>query len=108
MKAHIYLSELMQPWFYFSFMETKSLSDKPKREAIAVELEIENIFYDIIRDGIDTKAFRDVNARLLASLCKAMMQDWYLKRRKYRNQGTTVTQYADFVGDMLESHLLPR
>lgn len=108
LKAHIYLSEIMQPWFYFSFMETKSLPPKAKKEAIAVELEIENIFYGIIREGIDQKVFRDVNARLLASLCKAMMQDWYLKRRKYSNQGTTVTQYADFVGEVLQSHLLPR
>jgi AcrR family transcriptional regulator len=108
LKAHIYLSEIMQPWFYFSFMETKSLPDKAKKEAIAVEKEIEDIFYDIIREGIAQKAFRDVNARLLASLCKAMMQDWYLKRRKYSIQGTTVTQYAEFVGEVLKSHLLPR
>jgi hypothetical protein len=37
-----------------------------------------------------------------------MMQDWYLKRRKYSIQGTTVTQYAEFVGEVLKSHLLPR
>ena len=106
-KAHVYLSELMQPWFYFSFMEVKSLPARQKKEAIAVELEIEGIIHDIILQGIEAEAFRRVNARLLASLCKAMMQDWYLKRRKYSNQGTNVTQYAEFVGDMLESYLIP-
>ncbi|NYT62126.1 TetR/AcrR family transcriptional regulator [Alcaligenaceae bacterium] len=107
-KAHVYLSELMQPWFYFSFMEVKSLPKKQKQEAIAVELEIESIIYDIIEEGMAAGVFRRLNAHLLASLCKAMMQDWYLKRRKYRNQGTSVTQYAEFVGDVLGSYLNPR
>jgi AcrR family transcriptional regulator len=106
-KAHVYLSELMQPWFYFSFMETKSLPEKQKKEAIAIELEIENIIYDILQEGMATGAFRKTNARLLASLCKAMMQDWYLKRRKYSNQGVSATQYAEFIVALLESRLLP-
>lgn len=105
-KAHVYLSELMQPWFYFSFMETKSLPERHKKEAIAVELEVENIIHKIIQDGIEANIFRSVNAKLLASLCKAMMQDWYLKRRKYNNQGTDVTQYAEFVGDILQNYLI--
>src|SRR5690606_34511972 len=91
-KAHVYLSELMQSWFYFSFMEAKSLPEKQKKEAIAIELEVENILYDIIQEGIAAGDFQEVNARLLASLCKAMMQDWYLKRRKYSNQGVSATQ----------------
>src|SRR3546814_12010805 len=82
----------MQPWFYFSFMETKSLPEKQKKEAIAIELEIENIICDIIQDGMATGAFKQVNARLLASVCKAMMQDWYLKRRKYRPPEVNATQ----------------
>lgn len=106
-KAHIYLSELMQPWFYFSFMEAKSLPERHKREAIAIELEVENIFFAIIEEGISQSAFRTVDARLLASLCKAMMQDWYLKRRKYSRQNVGVTQYADLVGDVLDRYLRP-
>ena len=104
-KAHVYLSELMQPWFYFSFMETKSLPDRQKKEAIAIELEVETILFDIIHEGIEAGAFRPVNARMLASLCKAMMQDWYLKRRKYSNQGVDATQYAEFIGSVLDRYL---
>src|SRR5690606_33578713 len=106
-KAHVYLSELMQSWFYFSFMEAKSLPEKDKKAAIAIELEVENILYDIIQEGIANKDFKPVNARLLASLCKAMMQDWYLKRRKYSNQGVSATQYAEFIGSVLHSYLNP-
>lgn len=106
-KAHVYLSELMQPWFYFSFMEAKALPDKHKKEAIAIELEIEDMLCDIIQDGIRAQTFRSINARLLASLCKAMMQDWYLKRRKYNNQDVSATQYAEFIGQVLDRYLLP-
>lgn len=105
-RTHLYLSELMLAWFNFSFMEAKSLPPKEKKDAIAIELEIENIIFDIISQGIRAGVFKPVDARLLSSVTKAMMQDWYLKRRKYRNQGVNVTQYAEFVRDVLESYLL--
>ncbi len=105
--AHLYLSELMLPWFYFSFMEVKSLPKKEMKTAIAVEQEIEDIFFAIIAEGIATGRFREINARLLSSMIKAMMQDWYLKRRKYRNQGVSVSQYVDFVVAMLTASLSP-
>ncbi|QAA92712.1 TetR/AcrR family transcriptional regulator [Pollutimonas thiosulfatoxidans] len=104
-KAHVYLSELMQPWFYFSFMETKALPDKHKKEAIAIELEVENMLCAIIEAGMGAGVFRRINARLLASLCKAMMQDWYLKRRKYSNQCVSATEYAEFIGQVLDCYL---
>lgn len=37
LKAHVYLSELIRPWFYFSFMEAKSLPPVEKQNAIATE-----------------------------------------------------------------------
>ncbi|KAA0889914.1 TetR/AcrR family transcriptional regulator [Pusillimonas sp. ANT_WB101] len=104
-RAHVYLSELLQPWFYFSFMETKSLPEKQKKEAIAIELEVEDFLRTIIDEGVTGKVFREVNAQLLASVCKAMMQDWYLKRRKYRNQQVDATGYADFIGSVLARYL---
>jgi AcrR family transcriptional regulator len=105
-KAHVFLSEIMQPWFYFSFMEAKSLPQDQKRQAIAVEQEVEDIFHDILADGVRAGVFKEGNARLLASLCKAMMQDWYLKRSKYGRQQVDATQYAQFVFSVLEAYLL--
>ncbi len=106
-KAHIFLSELMQPWFYFSFMETKSLPDVHKKQAIDVELEIEDILFGIIQEGIAQDVFAVEQPRLVASSCKAMMQDWYLKRHKYARQQVKATQYATFVSDVLERYLHP-
>ncbi|NYT23209.1 TetR/AcrR family transcriptional regulator [Alcaligenaceae bacterium] len=106
-RAHIYLSELMQPWFYFSFMETRNLPPPHKQEAVAIEREVEDIIHDIIAQGIAAQVFRDVDARLLAALSKAMMQDWYLKRRKYRDLHVSPTAYADFLCTVLDRCLLP-
>ncbi|ASK36309.1 TetR/AcrR family transcriptional regulator [Alloalcanivorax mobilis] len=105
-QAHLYLSELMRAWFYFSYMETKSLPEKERLDAIAIEREVEGIFRDIIDQGVAAGVFRDVNARLTASLTKAMLQDWYLKRGKYREQKVCVNQYAEVVRDVLEGYLL--
>lgn len=105
-KAHLYLSELMRAWFYFSYMEAKTLPAPEKRDAVAIELEIEDIFLDVIEDGIKAGVYRPRNARLVASMIKALLQDWYLKRRKYRDQNVAVDDYAAFVRDVIESYLL--
>ncbi|MBL7252597.1 TetR/AcrR family transcriptional regulator [Alloalcanivorax marinus] len=104
-QAHLYLSEIMRAWFYFSYMEAKSLPEKEKHDAVAIEREVEDIFRAIIEEGIAAGAYRDVNARLLASLTKAMLQDWYLKRGKYREQKICVNHYAEVIRDVLERYL---
>lgn len=105
-KAHLYLSELMRAWFYFSYMEAKSLPVEEKRDAVAIELEIEEIFLSVIEGAIEAGVYQPRNARLVASMIKALLQDWYLKRRKYRDQNVAVDDYAAFVRDVIESYLL--
>lgn len=105
-KAHLYLSEQMRAWFYFSYMEAKSLPVQEKRDAVAIELEIEEIFLGLIEDGIKAKIYEAKNARLVSLMTKALLQDWYLKRRKYRDQDVNVDEYAVFVRDVIETYLL--
>ena len=105
--AHLYLSEIMHPWFYFSFMEAKSLTKQVQKKAIALELFTEKIFIDIIEQGKRDSTFRDVNKELAAGAIKAMLQDWYLKRWKYEMRHIPVEQYAGFLVDVTESYLLP-
>ncbi|MEC7816447.1 MAG: TetR/AcrR family transcriptional regulator [Pseudomonadota bacterium] len=104
-KAHLYLSERMRAWFYFSYMEAKSLPAPEKRAAVAIELEIETIFLSIISEGIEQGVYKRRNARLVSSMIKSLLQDWYLKRRKYRDQEVPVDDYAVFVRDVVESYL---
>ena len=104
-RTHLYLSEAMQPWFYFSFMEAKNLSPKGKQAAVQSELYTEQIFADIIEAGRNQGLFKVGNSLLAASLIKAMLQDWYLKRPKYAQRQISVDHYAQFMIGLLEKSM---
>ncbi len=105
-RTHIYLSEIMQPWFYFSYMETKNLGKEESKKAIASELFTEQVIADILRQGQDEGVFVPRDHQLTASVIKAMLQDWYLKRWKYTKRKISVDQYARFVMDFVEAYCL--
>jgi AcrR family transcriptional regulator len=105
-KSHIYLSEAMRNWFYFTYIEARNLPKNEQKLAIESELQTEKLFLDIIDEGIEEKVFKDENAVLVASVIKAMLADWYLKRWKYRKRQVSVDDYADFVIHVAESILL--
>jgi AcrR family transcriptional regulator len=105
-RTHLYLSEIMQPWFYFSYMETKNLSKKQQQLAIASELHTEKIISDILNEGQAQGFFQVDDLQLTAGVIKAMLQDWYLKRWKYAKRKISVDQYARFVLELLEPYIL--
>jgi AcrR family transcriptional regulator len=105
-RTHLYLSEAMQPWFYFSYMEAKNLSQKEQDLAVASELYTEKLIEDILRQGLRRGDFKAGDPQLTASVIKAMLQDWYLKRRKYASRRITVDQYAQFVLQFAEAFIL--
>ncbi len=96
-RTHLYLSESMQPWFYFFFMEAKNLNKETQKTVIASELYTEQIFTDIIDQGVKAGVFLTDNKLLTASVIKTMLQDWYLKRWKHIKRDINVDDYADFV-----------
>ena len=107
-RSHLYLSEIMQGWFYFSYMETKNLSRDNQKKSIESELFTEKIFSDILENGMRTGAFKGENPLMVASLIKAMLQDWYLKRWKYTRRKITVDSYGDFLISFISSYLKPQ
>jgi AcrR family transcriptional regulator len=104
--THLYLSEAMQPWFYFSYMEAKNLSKKEQDLAIASELYTERIFSEILKQGQDEGCFFHRDLQLTASLIKALVQDWYLKRPKYAKRNISVDQYGQFVLEFVEGFVM--
>ena len=103
--SHIYLSEFMQPWFYFAYMESKNLSRNHKKNAIEAELITEDKISEVITLGIKTAVFKKIDATMFAALIKAMMQDWYLKRWKYKRRKISVETFALQVMDVIRDHL---
>jgi len=108
--SHIYMSELLQPWFYFAYMETKNLSKEHKGTAISSELAMEELLYQSITEGINNKTFvvdanSDEKNLLIASMIKALLQDWYLKRWKYKKRNISVDEYATQVVQITTCYL---
>ena len=104
----LYLGEALQPWFYFSYMEAKNLSKKELALAVASELYTEKVFADILLQGQAGESFSLCDPQLTASVIKAMVQDWFLKRSKYARRKISVDRYARFILKFVESFILCR
>lgn len=100
--THIRVSEKMEPWFVFAFMEAKSFPSKERKVAVDAEATTEKIIADVIENGVAEGVFTVGEVGLTASLIKPLLQDWYVKRAKYRKRGTTVDDYIKAVTALVE------
>ena len=103
--THIRLSEAMHPWFVFSFMEAKSFPPAERKIAVDAEEATEHVFADVIARGVSRGDFATEEVRLTASLIKPLLQDWYVKRAKYRRRGTSIETYIAAVTRFVEAAL---
>ncbi|MCP4747393.1 MAG: TetR/AcrR family transcriptional regulator [Desulfobacteraceae bacterium] len=103
-RSHLYLSEVLQPWFFFSYMETRFFNATEGKRAIDSELQTETIFVNILEQGKAEGLFYFADPLLTAAAIKALVQDWYLKRWKYRRRKICVEDYADFVISIIRAY----
>jgi AcrR family transcriptional regulator len=94
-RAHIYLSEIFRPWFYFMFMEARNIKPANFESVKSMEEYTQKILTDILEQGEEKKIFKPDDHILTASMIKSMQQEWYLKRWKYRALKVSVDQFAD-------------
>jgi hypothetical protein len=59
----------------------------------------------VIRDGVGKKVFGACDAELTAALIKPLLQDWYVKRSKYRKRGVRIERYIEAVTSFVEAAL---
>ncbi|WP_210483423.1 TetR/AcrR family transcriptional regulator [Microvirga antarctica] len=97
LETHVYLTETMQPWFAFSYMEAKAFPKAARDKATAAELETETLIASALADGTASGLFIIGDIALTASLIKPLLQDWYVKRGKYRRRGVTPEHYVQAV-----------
>jgi AcrR family transcriptional regulator len=105
-KAHIFLSELFRPWFYFTFMEARNLTAQGFDAVKSIEEHTQKFLSDILAKGEEEGVFKPGNHDLTACMIKAMQQEWYLKRWKYTKQKISVDQFTDHVMEMVEGFCL--
>lgn len=97
-RSHIYLSESMQPWFFFAFMESKNLATEQKKYAKQSELKMQQKIADAIIKGQQAGLYsQDLDAETVASHILPLLHDWYLKRWKYQQQKIGIEEYCHFV-----------
>ncbi len=99
--THVRLTEAMLPWFTFAFMEAKNFPPEERRRAIDSETLTEDFFAQVIARGKARGQLPADTSPLLASLIKPLVQDWYVKRAKYRRRGISVGTYIAAVQDLV-------
>jgi TetR/AcrR family transcriptional regulator, cholesterol catabolism regulator len=103
---HIHLTEAMRPWFFFVYMEAKAFTQDAKASARSHERRTEALIEDILREGHKSGAFELDDEVMTATLIKPLLQDWYVKRAKYRRRGVTPDQFAQSIIKFVESAIL--
>jgi TetR/AcrR family transcriptional regulator, cholesterol catabolism regulator len=106
-ETHIRLTEAMQPWFVFAYMEAKAFPPSERKIAIDSEALTESIIARVLEQGVKARLFSLSDVGLTASLIKPLLQDWYVKRAKYRKRGISIDSYIaaviDFVTAAIEA-----
>lgn len=103
-RASIYISEILQPWFYFVFMDSRVLQPQQRNTAKDSELHVQSVIADIIMLIPDRPRG---SADLMAAHIMAMFQDWYVKRWKYRAAAVDPDRFADSAVRMMRGYLTP-
>jgi AcrR family transcriptional regulator len=106
-EAHILLTEEMHSWFVFCFMEAKSFPEKERQMAIESSNFTEQVFADVISRAQAQNLLRSDISPFLPSLIKPLLQDWYVKRTKYRKMGVSAESYVQTVQDFVLAASLP-
>lgn len=96
-RRHIEVSDILQRWFAFAFLEVKAFDKDARNMVLASELHNERLIADAISDGIARGIFIDLPPLTLAGMIMPLLQDWYIKRWKFRKRGIGSTAYVEAV-----------
>lgn len=105
LRAHVFMSELLQPWFYFVFMESRVLAAEQRQVARAAELDFQGA---IAAQILQLRVTDTRGAFLLASHLQSVAQGWYVKRWKYKAAKITVDEFANSLSLLIPTLLSTR
>ena len=102
LRGHLFLSEMLHAWFFFMYMETRSLPPAQRRESMASELGIEKHLAQLLATQSPLNA---AESQLLASHALSLVQDWHLKRWKYSAADVSVDTFANSVVALVRARM---
>lgn len=104
-RSYLYSSTILQPWFFFLYFETRSLSSENQIKSKKIELKTIATFEKIIQSGVDKGIF-DVNSPyFVATTILIVLQDWYLKPWKNKEKNIDLEQYSKHLFRMVKKLL---
>jgi hypothetical protein len=90
---HIFAAEILHPWFYFLYFETRSLPSSHQKDSKTIETRITSALESILSE-IDKN--EDNNKyHFIATMALSMVQERYLKYWKYKDASLSIDNYAD-------------
>ena len=101
-RRHIEVSDVLQRWFAFAFLEIKAFDKDAREIVLQSEMRNEKLMADAIADGIARGIFIDLPPLTLAGMIMPLLQDWYIKRWKFRKRGLTGAAYVEAVTEFVD------
>ncbi|RKZ47616.1 MAG: hypothetical protein DRQ48_05520 [Gammaproteobacteria bacterium] len=96
---HIFAAELLHPWFYFLYFETRSLPTSHQKDSKTIETRITSALESILSEIDSNKDNSNNKYHFIATMALSMVQERYLKYWKYKDASMTIDQsienYAD-------------
>ncbi|MCK5897429.1 MAG: TetR/AcrR family transcriptional regulator [Cocleimonas sp.] len=104
-RLHFYTSCVLQPWYSFLYMETRSLPEPHQTESKKIEASTVSNFESLIQSGVKEKLFVTPQAGFLAHSILALLQEWYLKPWKHKYQNRESEDYLNNILMMMRTML---
>lgn len=83
-RLHFYTSCVLQPWYSFLYMETRSLPEPHQSASKEIEATTLVNFESLIKNGVEEGLFSTHQTSFLAQTILVLLQDWYLKPWKHK------------------------
>ena len=100
-RFHLYVSTLLQPWYFFLYFETRSLPEGQQKVSTRIELDAIAAFTQQIQAGVESGEFVCETPRAVANGIVVMLEDWYLKPWK---MGSSSSQTLSEQHQSIESY----
>jgi len=93
--AHsIYATDILQPWFYFLYFETRSLPRDEQESSKEIELLIVTTLENLLMETYRDKNKNQHHYHFIATMALAMIQERYLKPWKYKDTDMSIEIYV--------------
>jgi len=102
-RHHIYAADILHPWFYFLYFETRSLPREHQQDSKAIELKIVKKIEALLKK-MDTDR-KGNDHHIIATMALVMIQERYLKHWKYKGKTISLDDHASKILQLVHAAL---